>query len=427
MYKITKYRNAQSSIIQDTLMIEEVFEIIEKGDSKLNHIKHARSFEKGSTDYDEVRKFLIPTFRFNFLFKDKAANNNITKPTGLIYIDADLIDTIPQSDFIFAKWKSLSLTGYCILVKVQNLSFDNFKDYYNKISSILNINSDAGARKATQQTIQSYDPDIYINYNSTIYNCSDIRKVSSPTKQKKEGECLTTDDTLSSVPQNIKFRYDNIDDYFIDNNYQYIVFNEDKEKLCIPFIPKRVEKGNRNQYLFTYLSQILTLNPSMSKVYMSSMANNLNLKVMKPKLPDNEVQNIVSSIYKLKDANELKMYFNKERRIIFNPKFKITFKDKMKIVNKELGNIASKKTSQKIYECIEEWDFESEGKITQRKVANLTALSTSTVKRHWHQFKSFVKELNDGFKEEYGGQEIISSNCILDYFYISEPYFNEVA
>jgi len=121
------------------------------------------------------------------------------------------------------------------------------------------------------------------------------------------------------------------------------------------------------------------------------------------------------------------MYFNKERRIIFNPKFKITFKDKMKIVNKELGNIASKKTSQKIYECIEEWDFESEGKITQRKVANLTALSTSTVKRHWHQFKSFVKELNDGFKEEYGGQEIISSNCILDYFYISEPYFNEVA
>jgi hypothetical protein len=427
MYKITKYRNAQSSIIQDTLMIEEVFEIIEKGDSKLNHIKHARSFEKGSTDYDEVRKFLIPTFRFNFLFKDKAANNNITKPTGLIYIDADLIDTIPQSDFIFAKWKSLSLTGYCILVKVQNLSFDNFKDYYNKISSILNINSDAGARKATQQTIQSYDPDIYINYNSKIYKHPKIEKVSSPIKQKKGGECLTRDDTLLSTPRNVKFRYDNIDDYFIDNDYQYIVFSGDKEKICDPYIPKRVEKGNRNQYLFIYLSQILALNPNMNKPYLIAMADNINLNVMKPKLVDNEILKIVNSLFKMKGSNELKIYLNKERRIIFNPKLRMSFQDKMKIVNKELGSIASEKTTQKIYECIEMWDFQFEGKITQRKVADLTELHLSTIKRYWHNFKSYVKDLNYGYKLENGHQKSISANCALDISYILEPLLKKAA
>ena len=427
MYSVTKYKNIKSSTVVEVLSVDDVFEIIRKGDSAFNHIKHARTFDKGSEDYTLVKENLIPTFRFNFHFHKTASNNNITVPTGLIYIDADDIEEIPESEFIFAKWKSLSLTGYCILVKVQNLSVENFKDCYDEVSSLIEVSSDSGSRKATQQTIQSFDPDIYINYNSKIYKHPKIEKVSSPTKQKKEGECLTRDDTLLSVTQNVKFRYYNIDDYFIDNDDPYIVFSGDKEKLCIPFIPPRVEKGNRNQYLFIYLSQILALNPNMNKPYLIAMADNINLNVMKPKLVDNEILKIVNSLFKMKGSNELKIYLNKERRIIFNPKLRMSFQDKMKIVNKELGSIASEKTTQKIYECIEMWDFQFEGKITQRKVADLTELHLSTIKRYWHNFKSYVKDLNYGFKEEYGGQEIISSNCILDYFYITEPYYNKVA
>src|SRR5690554_20933 len=166
MYKVTKYKNVRSSDVECTLDIAEVFEIIKNGDSALKHIEYARSFTRGSEDFDSVKTNLIPTFRFNFLFNEKALNKNITKPTGLIFIDVDNVKSIPKSDFIFAKWKSVSLNGFSVLVKVENLSIENFYDCYDKLTCLLELKSDLGARKPTQQTVQSYDPDIYIDYNS---------------------------------------------------------------------------------------------------------------------------------------------------------------------------------------------------------------------------------------------------------------------
>jgi hypothetical protein len=423
MYKVTTYESAESSSVVDLLSIEEVFEIIKKGNSDLTHIKHARAFKKGTLDYDKIKKKLIPTFRFNFLFNQRAGNKNITEPTGLMYIDADLVDEIPDSDFIFAKWKSLSLTGYCVLVKVDNLSLNNFSNSYNNISKLLNVESDDGARKATQQTIQSYDPNIYINYNSKIYNCLDIKKVSNPIKQKKKEKCLTADETFYNRSEGVKVRFSNINDYFKDNDLPYIVFKEEKESICIPFIPLNVNKGNRNNTFFIYLSQIVALNFHISEAYIKVLANSININAMKPRLPENELNNLIKSIFKLKHSNELLMLFNKKRRIIFNPKFKISFKDRMVVVNRELGSMAKEKTNNKIYECIEEWDFKTNGKITQSKVAISLEISNSTVKRYWNNFKSYVKELNEDYKKNIGGCEIEQINCC--YINHSEIYINE--
>ncbi|WP_431107191.1 hypothetical protein [Winogradskyella poriferorum] len=394
MYKVTKYAYAESSTVKDTLDIEEVFTVIKNGDSALTHIKHARSFEKGSDDYNAVKTRLIPTFRFNFLFNGKATNKNIISPTGLIYIDVDRTEDIPYSDYVYAKWKSLSLTGYCILVKVSNLSLDNFNVSYNSVTRLLNIVSDDGARKATQQTIQSYDPDIYINRNSTIFNCLEIKKVSNPIKRKKEKGGLIRNETFLPVESHAKVRFNNIDDYFNDNDLPFIVFREEKERLCIPFIPRRVEEGNRNNYLFIYLSQIVALNPFINKTYIKALADSVNSNVMKPKLSDKELHKILNSIFQMKESNELEILYNKERRIIFNPICKMSFKEKMKIVNGELGTLKSKRTTEKINECIEEWDFETLGKITQVKAAHVIGVSVSTVKRYWVNFKTHVRELN---------------------------------
>lgn len=427
MFKVTKYAYAESSRIEETLEIEEVFGVIKDGDSALTHIKHARNFVKGSKDYDAIKNRLIPTFRFNFLFNIKAANKRITKPTGLIYIDADYVDTIPESDYIFAKWKSLSLTGYCILVKVENLSFENFNNSYDSISKLLNTESDDGARKATQQTVQSYDPNIYINYDAKIFNCQEIKKVPNPIKQKKEKGGLTKNETFLQVFQNLKVRYNNIGDYFIENDSPHIVFREEKEKLCIPFIPRRVEKGNRNSYMFIYLSQIVALNLSISKAYIKKLADSVNSNVMKPKLGEKELDKIINSIFKIKESGELKMFSNKERRIIFNPDFKVSFKEKMKIVNRELGSIKSERTTERIYECIEEWDYDSLDKITQRKVALVIGVHVSTVKRYWSNFKSYVKELNNDYRGVSDREEQIE--CCMSYqnFYLYEPLMKKSA
>ena len=427
MYRVTKYKNVKSSDVDNILDIVEVFKIIKEGDSALRHIEYARRFEKGSEDYDSIKTSLIPTFRFNFLFDKKALNKNITEPTGLIFIDVDNTEIIPESNYIFAKWKSISLLGFSILVKVDKLSLENFNDSYEAISILLQINSDTGARKPTQQTVQSHDPDIYINYNSKTYNCLEIEKVSSAIKQKKGRECLTTNETFLQVFKKIKIRFNNIDDYFNDNDSPYIVFREEKERLCIPFIPRRVEKGNRNSYMFIYLSQIVALNLSISKAYIKKLADSVNSNVMKPKLGDKELDKIINSLFQLKESGELEMFYNKERRIIFNPDERITFKEKMKIVNRELGAMASERTTEKIYECIEEWDFESLGKITQTKIALVIGVSVSTVKRYWGNFKSFVKELNIDNNMMSGRLEQIE--CCMSYqnFYIYEPLMKKSA
>jgi hypothetical protein len=426
MYKVTTYEHAESSSVVDLLSIEEVFEIIKKGNSDLTHIKHARTFKKGTLDYDKIKRRLIPTFRFNFLFNQKVANKNITEPTGLIYIDADLVDEIPESELIFAKWKSLSGTGYCILVKVDNLSLNNFSDTYNNISKLLNIKSDEGARKATQQTIQSYDPNIFINYNSKIYNCIEKEKVSFLIKQKKKEKCLTANDTFFSNENFPKVRFNNIDDYFKNSDKPYLVFKEKKELLCIPFIPNEVNIGSRNNIFFIYLSQIVMLNLHLSKTYIKVLAGSVNNNAMKPKLPTNEIEKVINSIFNLKESGNLKMIFNKERRIIFNPENKISFKEKMAIVNKELGIIAKEKTTETIYACIEEWDFNSNEKITQKKVAKSLDKSVSTVKRYWDNFKDYVAELNEEYKSNNNIQDI---ECCINYsnFYISKPLLNKSA
>lgn len=423
MYKVTKYKNVRSSEVERILNIAEVFKIIKEGDSVLKHIKYARSFIRGSEDYDSIKTNLIPTFRFNFLFNNKASNKNITEPTGLIFIDVDNTKEISDSDFIFAKWKSISSQGFSILVKVDGLSLENFNDSYESISSLLKLDSDVGARKPTQQTVQSYDPNIYINYNSKIFNCLEVKKVPIAIKQKKEKECLTRNDTFLQKFQKIKIRYNNIGDYFIDNDLKYIVFREEKKKLCIPYIPNRVETGNRNRCLFIYLSQIVALNLNINKAYIKVLADSVNLNVIKPKLADGEIHKIINSIFQIKESNELKLFYNRERRIIFNPSHKLNFKEKMDIVNKELGNMATEKTLEKIYTCIEEWDFKSYGKITQSKIADLVALNVSTIKRHWSNFKSYVKGLNNDYKVTLSYEGVIEINCCINYsdFYIYKP------
>ncbi|MCA9381592.1 hypothetical protein KC678_04970, partial [Candidatus Dojkabacteria bacterium] len=227
MYTVTKYNNIKSSEVEAKIGIDEVFKIIKEGDSKLEFIKLARNYEKGSENYDSIKTSIIPTFRFNFLFEGKASNKNITEATGLIFIDIDNLDELPDSDFIYAKWKSISLTGYGVLVKVDGLTQNNFNNIYDEISKLLGVSSDSGARKPTQQTVQSFDPDIYINHDSRVYNCANSKKVPFPIKQKKEKGGLTTNDTFLLVPHiNTNVRFNNIDNYFKDNDLHYLVFKE---------------------------------------------------------------------------------------------------------------------------------------------------------------------------------------------------------
>ena len=109
---------------------------------------------------------------------------------------------------------------------------------------------------------------------------------------------------------------------------------------------------------------------------------------MYPNLSEKEINLVVDSVLKKREAGSLTLHHNDERRVLFNPKVSLTAKEKKMIVNRELGKRKSDFTREVIYLVLENWDFEADGKITQRKVAKYANRGESTVKTYWPDFKA---------------------------------------
>lgn len=415
MFQLTQYASSKEPKVQKQITLGEVLAIIKNGDKKLPLVQYARTLEKGTVEYDDFRRRNFPTFRFNFLFKHSASNRNITTPTGLIYIDSDKVDTIPESPYILASWKSLSNKGFGILVKVDNLTLSNYADTYNQLSELIGVTSDTGARKATQQTIQSYDPDLYHNPDSLVFRFTESEKVSHAPILEKREKCIGTGDTLKDWNED-SIRFNNISDYFTDDT-PYLVFKE-KIRICNPFIPMRIEQGKRNSTLFFLLSQYALLNPNAGKPFLNSIAESINKHIF-PRLSLKEIKSVCESVLKKRDEGSLTMYYNEERRILFNPKSLITNKQKSIIVNQELGKLKSDATREQIHYILEDWDFEANGAITQKKVSAQTSRGIATVKRYWSEFKDYAKTLSDDFerKQEQSAEQSLRGISIEKYLY----------
>ena len=175
---INNFANCKSPEVLGKITVDEVLHKIKYGDENLLNIKKARDYGKGHPQYDEIKTTVLPTFRFNFLFEVYAKNENAVNSTGLIYIDVDDNIEIPHSDYIYAMWRSLSNTGYGILVKVNNLTLYNFNDVYDSIGILLGVKVCTGARRAIQQNVLSYDPSLYFNTESRVYEYEHSKKAS---------------------------------------------------------------------------------------------------------------------------------------------------------------------------------------------------------------------------------------------------------
>lgn len=399
-YRITEYEAMNKPKVQKTVSIDTIFETIKNGNEYLPLIEKARQIGKGNKDYDFIKINQLPTFRFNFLFMNSAKNSNITVPTGLLYLDADNIEIIPDSEYIFAKWKSLSNLGYGILVKIDNLNQSDFTDAYNQLSNIIGIVTDNGARKPTQQTVLSFDSNLYCNSNSKVYKYQETKKVSLDIKLKKETGGIIPNDTFSEKHQYGEIRYNNISDYFTGENAEipYLVYRDEKTKICQPFMPNIIKKGSRNSTVFSFLSNMALLNPKCGKRLLILFSYHLNGRMI-TKLPEYEINNIIENVLKKRANGELEMYFNKERRILFNPNVELSKKEKQQITGREVGQTRKDSKSLKIYEILENWDFEKYGKITQKKVATVSNIPLPTIKKpyYWGQFKEYANELNETF------------------------------
>lgn len=349
--------------------------------SRKEAVLKARGFynEGNKNKYDSLKKQL-PCVTLNFTFNDWKNNNNIIAPTGFIYIDLDGTTELDLTNpLIFSSWISLSAKGRGVLVRVNNLSLDNFKDTYEAISKELGIVSDNDAGKATQFNVISYDPEPYINNNSITYEAKEVIKATPTSLEYNIRERKDTYDLGGKH----RVSYDNI--HNIDfGDKDYIIFEDEKELIAKLWIPPVIHSGTRNNIISSICSQCKYLNPLMDSENFKRFILNINRSRCNPPLEDKEVLQIITKTEKSKITESI---YDVERRVIFNPDTKLDKSQRRKITNQISGKIRSKSTLNELQEIINNWDFEEYGKITQVKLAKVSGRNIKTVEKYYKSLK----------------------------------------
>lgn len=376
------FKNIKSPNTIEQIDIYEFLDMVQYPDKFIkSKILKARELKLHGKEQEYNRvKSSLPCYTLNFSFKGKKSNKNIDKASGFIYLDVDNETDIDlYNPLIFASWLSLSGLGRGVLVKVDGLSIGNFKDTYTEISNELGIKSDIRASKATQYTVSSYDTNIYLNNDSITWKAKTVIKNTPSTvtylKKKKK---VTTE-----MGVNQEVNYDNFNNIDFCGE-EYVVFADEKQMFAKAWIPKTIKKGQRNEVLSTLAYQFRALNFEMKYERFRQFIHNINLSRCEEPLPDYEVDNIV---WKIEKTDILQPLLNTPRRVIFNPESNLSAKEKRALTNKITGQNKSKKTIEKLRNFVDNWDYKSLGKITQKKLKKETGMNIKTIEKYYKYIK----------------------------------------
>lgn len=349
---------------------------------------------RGELDYVKTKRSL-PCVTFNFLFNRYKNNDNIQSGTGLMYIDIDKegfdINLIDKSK-IFAHFRSFGGEGHAILVRVENVTLTNFKATYIAISQGLGISEyvDISARKATQYNVLSYDPEIFVNPDSHVFSATNEVAPQSVVIRGTRKQAYTIEGGARYSSSAI--RYDNLDEITITDDY---IVNWEGYDYIKCFIPMKKITINRNNFLLSYCNNLVYLNPNINLEKAIQVLDNVNQFACAVPVDEDQIRRIVTSIFKYKQEGSLApIFFNKQRKIVFNKKCKLTREEKLDICRTEIAQKKSSDSKQKLYDLLEQWDFNEHGKITQRKVYLNFPISKKTVEKYWPEFKEYVALLN---------------------------------
>ena len=88
---------------------------------------------------------------------------------------------------------------------------------------------------------------------------------------------------------------------------------------------------------------------------------------------------------------------NKERRIVINPERNFSRAEIYNFTNQAVGLVKVKKSKDIIKNCIENWEFATLGKITQKKLIEKSGLCKNTIEKYCKYFKEDIVKKNTLF------------------------------
>lgn len=400
--ELNYYKSVNQPKVNKNIQIDEWLDNI-KFSSFSNLILSARN---GKINYDDVKLTKVPAVTYNFKYKKYKKDTNIIDSTGFIYFDIDDPSFNPEildKTKIFAYYHSFGGFGYSIIIKVKGINKDNFNFNYIRIAKELGIINfiDINAIKASQFNVLSFDPYIYINTSSFVFSCfSDISSIVIKQYNSNIYNNINKIAYTKVITAKNKFiRFSNIDEINVDGEYNVNWTGYDIIKCWIPIHKKKI---GRNNMLLSYCNNLVYLNSYITEEKIFDILKKVNYIAFETPVNDEQLNRIINSVLKYKEDGTLKpIYFNKKRKIVFNKDSKLNKEEKLNICSIELAKKRTEDSKQKLYNIIEDWDFNTYGKISQRKIYNNFNICQKTVEKYYNEFKEYISDLNNMFNNKY--------------------------
>ncbi|KFC19294.1 BT4734/BF3469 family protein [Chryseobacterium sp. FH1] len=243
----------------------------------------------GKSDLYKQNKSKLPGITISGRFSTARRKlENLEEYYGWKVLDIDNIDSEEKYQFIFNKVKEIPYTkvafrsptgnGLKIFVETNNRNSTKHSEYYKEVinyyESILNVEFDSSTCDVSRLCYYSYDPDIYYNEDSEIFEFS---------IEEKESKVL------------------NDDDFFSLKMEEMVRFTKNKQQYKF---------GNRNNYL-----RLLSWNSSNHGIYESEFLEFCLQNYLEDDFDEFEITEIVKNTYK-KYKSDFGKWENKLKKLL---------------------------------------------------------------------------------------------------------------
>jgi hypothetical protein len=387
--------NSRNKSVKNEIKVKDALQMIKEGAFK-HQVNSARKIDKAVdlTSYTAVKN-TIPTWTPSANFHHTKEKKNLKSLTGLYYLDIDKQsvdpDKLKSMDIIYAFWSSVSNNGYGLLIKCNYLTPDNYLKVWNEFDAIFqneNLFLDKYAKGFSRQCVFSFDPNIYINENSIIYNCNiplpkpKAKKIKDYVPLEIE---LTEEEKLAKLFDNIPWVSDKkriqlrkiLDDYEGKN---YIFKKEGLDTRNV-WINPEIKEGHRNATLSDITIGVIYNNPEIDIDKLRKYILSINNNNCKPPLITDEVSTLVNSIY-LRNVRKELVIDTKKKYTFFNPDVEMSVKEKISIGAKNAAIVRKEKRLAQLQFLYNELKL-NYPKVTQKLLSDNSGVSIETIKRYW--------------------------------------------
>jgi hypothetical protein len=158
---VSTFQNISSKKVYKDITVNQGLDLIQSGKFK-SEVNKARQYERKSKEYIDI-KSKIPCITWASLIEEERNLNNVKELSGFIYLDFDNQD-VEVDEYTYAQWKSLSGQGCGKLIKVDNLTKENFKSTLEFLLD--NYDTADKLNDMCRLNILSSDKDLYYNDKS---------------------------------------------------------------------------------------------------------------------------------------------------------------------------------------------------------------------------------------------------------------------